>query len=263
MSGDGGDELFGGYTRYASTARLWNGMSRVPVVARDLLAGACHAWARAARGSPAGARAGRLALYLRARDAQQCYAVKVTQWNDAEALVHGAGGKAGAAPLPAADFISTMMLDDALGYLPDDILAKVDRAAMAVSLETRVPLLDPAVVEFAWSLPLHMKVRDGRSKWLLRRVLSRYVPDSLMERPKMGFGVPVGEWLRGPLRGWAEELLSEARLRGEGFLDPARVRERWRRHLAGIEDATDSLWIVLMFQAWLESVSTARRADAA
>ena len=145
-----------------------------------------------------------------------------------------------------------MMAQDMLFYLSDDILAKVDRAAMAVSLETRVPLLDPEVVDFAWRLPMDLKIRGGTTKWILRQLLYRHVPQALIERPKMGFGIPLDSWLRGPLRGWAEELLDERRLRSEGYFEPAPIRAAWAAHLRGEANQTSRLWAVLMFQSWLE-----------
>ena len=148
-----------------------------------------------------------------------------------------------------------MMLWDSLIYLPDDILTKVDRAAMSVSLETRAPFLDHRIAELAWKLPLHMKIRDGQGKWALRQVLYKYVPRDLIERPKAGFGIPVGEWLRGPLRDWAEDLINQEKLQSEGYLNATLVHKTWRQHLGERHDWSHHLWSVLMFQAWLDKTN--------
>ncbi|RPI27470.1 MAG: asparagine synthase, partial [Chloroflexota bacterium] len=148
------------------------------------------------------------------------------------------------------DLTHTMMFIDTVSFLPNDILAKLDRASMAVSLEARVPLLDHRVVEFAWRLPLSMKIRDGSGKWILRQVLHRYVPPELVSRPKKGFSIPVSQWLRGPLREWAEELLAEDRLKREGYFNPRPIRRRWEQHANEEQGWIRNLWNILTFQAW-------------
>jgi asparagine synthase (glutamine-hydrolysing) len=198
------------------------------------------------------------AQVLESRSMDALYCGLVSHWHDPESVVLGGREPStlltGDSPtLDGLDDVQRMMALDMLSYLPDDILVKVDRAAMGVSLETRVPFLDHRVVEFAWSLPQTMKLCDGQTKWALRQVLYRHVPQELIERPKMGFGVPIDEWLRGSLREWAEELLDESRLKREGYLDPSPVRLKWREHLSGKRNWQPYLWDVLMFQAWLES----------
>jgi asparagine synthase (glutamine-hydrolysing) len=191
----------------------------------------------------------------------------VSEWQDPAQVVRGDNGYTVVEPssllvdpLPECDLAGTansplrMMYRDSMTYLPDDILCKVDRAAMAVSLETRAPFLDHRVAELAWQLPLGMKIMGGEGKWLLRQVLYKHVPRELIDRPKAGFGIPVGQWLRGPLRPWAENLLDQNRLNAEGYFYPAPIRKKWAEHLSGQRDHTASLWAVLMFQDWLQQL---------
>lgn len=273
LSGDGGDELFGGYNRHYWAAHLWRRLGSLPMPLRRVLAGVMQsvppaAWdtvfASLGRFLPAslrqrnpGDKLHKLAEVVAARGVEEVYLNLVSHWTDPVAVVRGGSEPLSRVTDPAAllrseDFESRMMYLDALTYLPDDILTKVDRAAMGVSLETRVPMLDHRLVEFAWRLPLAMKIRNGQGKWLLRQVLYRHVPAELVERPKAGFGLPVGDWLRGPLRDWAEALLDEDRLQREGFFHPAPIRALWREHLTGRRNRAYHLWDVLMFQAWLE-----------
>lgn len=260
LSGDGGDELFAGYSRYRRTADIWRLMRGVPRPVRRTLAQACEAVSGLdGAGSSLGWRAGRLALYLKAASLQESYQLQLVQHNrPQDVLLPDVAtlelrGSADANAKAAADPWMLMMSEDARTYLPDDILVKVDRASMSVSLETRVPMLDHRVLEFAWRLPHRFKVRNGEPKWLLKRLLEKYLPRSLIDRPKMGFGIPLGEWMRGPLREWAEDLLTEDRLRQDGVLCAQTVRRRWARHLAGIPGEGASLWQILMFQSWLQS----------
>ena len=274
LSGDAGDELFCGYNRYQMTANLWRKLTAVPLplrklAARGLTSISPQSWNRLAdalaRFLPSSARLANVgdklhkgAGVLSSQSADALYLGLVSHWHDPASVVIGGHEPptllTGNVPaLNGLDDVQRMMALDMLTYLPDDILTKVDRAAMGVSLETRVPFLDHRVVEFAWSLPQSMKLRDGQSKWALRQVLYRHVPKALIERPKMGFGVPIDIWLRGPLRGWAEDLLSEARLKREGFFNPAPIRRKWAEHLSGQRNWQYHLWDVLMFQAWLAS----------
>ena len=274
LSGDGGDELFSGYNRYVLGQRLWKNFARVPRVARGGLGSALTSispplWNRllgpVQPRLPAGlaqANVGdklhKAADVMGARSADDLYRRLTSHWLQPAKLVIGAAEPSTVLTTPGMQpqsdsFIHRMMALDLLAYLPDDILVKVDRAAMGVSLETRVPLLDHRVVEFAWSLPLDYKLRGGVGKWPLRQVLYRYVPRELIDRPKMGFGVPIGDWLRGPLRDWAEDLLEPSRLRQEGFFHVEPVRRKWAEHLSGRRNWTYHLWDVLMFEQWLRA----------
>ena len=265
LSGDAGDELFCGYNRYQLTARLWGKISSLPPPFRRLLENMITGispkyWDKLgtlARVSQLGDKFHKGAALLGSRTVADLYRGMVSHWDNPDSVVLGAKEPAtllsGAAPkLEGLNDVERMMALDMLTYLPDDILAKVDRAAMGVSLESRVPFLDHRVVEFAWSLPLDFKYRNGITKWPLRQVLYKHVPKTLMERPKMGFAVPIDHWLRGPLREWAEDLLSESRLRSEGFFNPEPIRIRWAEHLSGQRNWQYHIWDVLMFQAWFE-----------
>ena len=270
LSGDGGDELFGGYNRYRLGADLWRSVRWLPAPLRRrlgrLLAAVPPALAERGLGrlrgplrrygppGPASHKLGRLAEVLEAGSGDDLARLLVLHWRHPADLVLGLPAGASvepAPPLPSLELEQRMMALDLVTYLPDDILVKLDRAAMGVSLETRVPLLDPDVVALAWRLPLGFKRRGGQGKWLLRQVLYRHVPRALVERPKQGFGVPIGEWLKGPLRDWAEDLLATERLTRGGLLRPEPIRRRWEEHLAGRRDGRNELWDVLVLQQWL------------
>lgn len=273
LSGDGGDELFGGYNRYFWARSIWSYLGWAPRPLRAALAGLLttlppYAWNQIFSGlsrllparwhyANAGDKLHKLADTLAVKTPEDIYLKLVSLWKTPDTLVLNGAEPPTAltdasqwAELP--DFESRMMYLDQITYLPDDILTKVDRAAMAVSLESRVPLLDHRLVEFAWSLPLSMKIRDGHGKWLLRQLLYRHVPRELIERPKMGFGIPLDAWLRGPLKAWSESLLDEKRLVREGYFHPAPILEKWRQHQAGSRNWSYYLWNVLVFQAWRE-----------
>ena len=273
LSGDAGDELFCGYNRYLLGDRMWKRVSRLPMPLRRAAAAICTALSPQTlnaliepvqgllpvrhRLANWGDKIHKGADVLCSHTAAELYRGLVSHWENSPALVLGSTEAAtvltDASTYPAGlSDVELMMALDMVSYLPDDILCKVDRAAMSVSLESRVPFLDHRVVEFAWRLPQDCKLRDGMSKWVLREVLYKYVPKALIDRPKMGFGVPIDHWLRGPLRDWAENLLDETRLRREGYFDPRQIRQRWQEHLSGRRNWQYHLWDVLTFQAWLE-----------
>lgn len=247
------------------TAGVWSKISRLPRPIRLLAAssiasispGTLDSLGVALRLTRLGEKLHKGAALLGSRSIDELYRGMVSHWDDPGSVVLG-GDETRVLPLlevqklQGLTGVERMMALDMISYLPDDILAKVDRAAMGVSLESRVPFLDHRVVEFAWSLPLNHKLRGGVTKWPLRQVLYRHVPRELIERPKMGFGVPLDRWLRGPLHDWAESLLSESRLRSEGFFSPELIRRKWSEHLSGRRNWQHHLWNVLMFQAWLE-----------
>ena len=263
LSGDGGDELFGGYNRYFKTHQWWDKINLMPKSARKLMSKSLLSippgvWDRVGffASGISGNSISKLAGVLSVSDSAFLYRHFITHWdNTAEIVINGKEGKTEVSNPSIAlnSVVEQMMALDTLTYLPDDILTKVDRAAMGVSLETRIPLLDHRVVEFAWKLPLSMKIYNGQGKWILRQLLYQYIPKELIERPKMGFGVPIDSWLRGPLRDWAESLLDESRLRQEGYFYPEPIRKKWEEHISGKRNWQYLLWDVLMFQAWLEA----------
>lgn len=265
LSGDGGDELFCGYNRYQYTSRLWKKISKSPSIIRQFVSNGIlsispqllNSFGGALSLTTLGDKLHKGAGVLNSNSAHDLFFGLVSHHSDPESLLIN-----GFEPLTklsdispevaSFDDIDQMMMLDFMNYLPDDILVKVDRAAMGVSLETRVPFLDHRIVEFAWKLPLSIKLRDGVPKWPLRQVLYRYVPRDLVDRPKMGFGVPLDIWLRGPLREWAESLLAEDRLRREGYFRSEPIKKIWHEHLSGKRNRAYLLWNILMFQAWLE-----------
>jgi asparagine synthase (glutamine-hydrolysing) len=283
LSGDAGDELFAGYNRYVLGRRAWSRVERIPRILRVAIASAIASlspstWNRvfrtlepalpkSARVSLAGDKLHKLATLLSLPDAEAFYLGLVSQITEPRAValqdVEAPSVFTQREHWPVLpELIERMQYLDLVSYLPDDILVKVDRAAMGVSLETRVPMLDHRVVELAWRMPLDLKVREVGGKHVLRELLHRYVPRELFDRPKKGFGVPIDQWLRGPLRDWAEALLDPARLRREGLLRPEPIRARWDEHLSGNRNWSYWLWTVLMFQAWLDSPASPTAAGA-
>jgi asparagine synthase (glutamine-hydrolysing) len=278
LTGDGGDELFGGYHRYFVGQRAFPVIRSVPGLVRRPLAAAIRRLApgswqslldgvRRVGGATwfadlSGERLHRLAQQLRASSEAQMYEIMMARPEDGTVPLQGCeerqplhGGALGwPAGLPCAE---SMMLFDTLNILADDFLVKVDRASMSVSLETRAPFLDPELFEFAWRMPLTWKLNANTGKLLLREVLHEFVPAAIVERPKQGFGIPVGAWLKGPLRDWAESLLDERRLREEGFLASAQIRRKWAEHLAGTHDRQNEIWCAIVFQEWLANMREA------
>jgi asparagine synthase (glutamine-hydrolysing) len=275
VSGDGGDELFGGYNRYCLAQDMWRGMGWLSPgvrasMARMLTLFAPQTWDKILLGrwtsttqlQLSGDKLHKLAQVLPLEHPAALYLNLVSHWDNPETVVLGAHEPSTILTdrrcwANVDDFRQQMMFLDTLTYLPDDILVKVDRATMGVSLEGRMPLLDHRVVEFVWRLPMSMKIRGRQGKFLLRQVLKKYVPVRLLERPKMGFGVPIHSWLRGPLRGWAEDLLDARRLEKQGFFSSRPIREKWAEHLSGRRNWQYHLWDVLMFQAWLSEYGQA------
>jgi len=262
LSGDAGDELFCGYQRYLTTTSIWKKLAGIPSPVKQVISGVISPLSKGLcklKNQQHNAnKFHRMVALINSPSLLALYRSRISHWSDPTDVVIGGKEPSLATHIQTIELlddlkdIEQMMMFDLLTYLPDDILCKVDRAAMGASLETRVPFLDHSVVKFAWQLPLEYKLREGQTKWVLRQVLYRHVPKALIERPKMGFGVPIAHWLRGSLRAWAEDLLSESRLCQDGHFQPALVRKKWQEHLSGQCNWADQLWQILMFNAWLD-----------
>ena len=261
LSGDGGDELFCGYSRYHNAQNIWNRLQRYPHFARSMFANISSAVKPAANLALPSPLKSKLRWLVEMRSLYRCasvdelYANMMMHIKDPSELVIGYTGHREAQPPRSAkpdNLLERMMLRDATHYLPNTILTKVDRASMAVSLETRAPLLDHELVELAWKIPMKYKYKDGEGKWILKQILYSYIPEELVNRPKMGFAVPIATWLRGSLKDWGEELLDVRKLSSQGYFNPNVVRRMWDEHQSGVWDWHYSLWDILMFQSWLE-----------
>lgn len=270
LSGDGGDELFAGYSRYFFANNLWNKIAWMPKPVRQAIAHALKGLSHPSFSHIGPTAIGKknyssLARYIEngskvmaMTEADTLYTHVISHWKQPTSIVRDSSeiftsirDRNQWANIP--EFIQQMMYVDSVSYLPDDILVKLDRASMGVSLEGRIPFLDHRVVELAWQMPLSLKVRQNQSKWLLRKILYKYVPSALIDRPKMGFNVPIGNWLRGSLRDWSESLLDEKKLQQQGFLNFKPIHQKWQEHLRGESNWEYYLWDILMFQAWLET----------
>jgi asparagine synthase (glutamine-hydrolysing) len=274
LSGDGGDELFTGYNRYFWGRNIWNTIGWMPLFVRNAAARLItvlspRTWNRFIGGLRVvlpenniilhnfGDRLHKFSKIMSVKNPEALYFELISNCKDPESVVINSHEPSTVLNdngdwRNMSDFVRRMMYLDMVSYLPDDILVKVDRASMGVSLEARVPMLDHRFVEFAWQVPLSMKIRNNTGKWLLRRVLYKYVPRELIDRPKMGFEVPIEAWLRGPLREWAEGLIDRHRLLQESVFNPDPIRQKWKEHLSGVRNWQHYLWSVLMFQAWLD-----------